>query len=53
MEGRRHRLQIGQIAQISRRNATFFDELPVVFPKELWHIPVGNQNGGAMKQALL
>jgi PadR family transcriptional regulator len=26
------------------------DELPVVFPKEVWHLPVGNQNGGAMKQ---
>src|ERR1700686_1661552 len=26
------------------------DDLPVVFPKELWHIPVGNQKGGAMKQ---
>src|ERR1700686_489620 len=26
------------------------DDLPVVFPKEVWHPPVGNQNGGAMKQ---
>jgi len=24
--------------------------LPVAFPKEVWDIPVGNQNEGAMKQ---
>jgi PadR family transcriptional regulator len=26
------------------------DDLPVVFQKEVWHPPVGNQNDGAMKQ---
>jgi hypothetical protein len=26
------------------------DDLPVAFPKDLCHIPVGNQHGGAMKQ---
>src|SRR6266436_2887650 len=25
-------------------------DLPVVFPEEVWHPPVGNQNDGAMKQ---
>jgi hypothetical protein len=29
------------------------DDLPVAFPKGVCHPPVGNQNGGAMKQAFL
>jgi hypothetical protein len=33
-----------------QRSSGDVEDLPVAFPKEVWHLPVGNLNGGAMKR---